>query len=326
MANLRPVGIFGTGHYAPERVMRNAEFETYLDTSDEWIRQRTGVEQRHIAADDEWVSDLAIAAAKPAMEAAEWSPADIDLICIGTCMPDYFFPNSAQRAAGLLGCPESTGGIDVLSACSSYVYGVNMVIGQIASGQIDRAIVVGSEKMSAFMDWNDRSSAIIFGDGAGAVALGVAENGGDFLASTLGARYDRDSLFVPAGGSAKPHDPDPMQHKLRMQGRAIYKFAVNKLSDETRTVVAKAGLTLADIDWLIPHQVNLRIIESAIQKLDFPREKTVINIQNYGNTSSASVPIALDEAVRDGRIQRGHIVVVCAFGAGLSWGSHVFRY
>ncbi|MGE0430730.1 MAG: 3-oxoacyl-ACP synthase III family protein [Planctomycetota bacterium] len=328
--SVRPVAIFGTGSYLPERVFRNEEFSKFIDTSDEWITQRTGMKERRFAADGQFTSDLAAEAGRRALADAGWKGEDLDFVLLGTCTPDSLLPNTADWVHQALGCRETCGAIDIINACSSFTYGLAMVRAMVACGHINKGLVIGAEKLSQFLDFEDRGSCILFGDGAGAACIGVSEDGrGDILACRLGASFDFDSLNIAGGGSRVPasHESvDTKRHKVSMNGRAIYKFAVSTLRDETRRVCEDAGVNLADVKCIVPHQVNIRIIQSAMETLEFPMERVFINLDKYGNTSAASVPIALDEAARAGYFSRGDLVVLCAFGGGKAWGSQVIRW
>ena len=327
---IRPVAIFGTGSYLPERVFRNDEFTEFLDTSDEWIQQRTGMKERRFAAEGQFTSDMAAEAGRRALADAGWDAKDLDFVLVGTCTPDALLPNTADYVHNALGCREDCGAIDIINACSSFTYGLTMTRALVACGQVGKALVIGAEKLSQFLNFKDRGSCILFGDGAGAACVGSAAEGqGDILACRMGASFDHESLNITAGGSRVPasHETvDSDQHKVSMNGRAIYKFAVNTLTNETRKVCEDAGVKLADVTCIVPHQVNIRIITSAMENLEFPMDRVFINLDKYGNTSAASVPIALDEAAKAGRFKRGDLVVITAFGGGKSWGSQVIRW
>lgn len=327
---VRQVAIYGTGSYVPQRVFPNDEFTKYVDTSDEWITQRTGIKERRFAAADEFNSDMAAEAARRALADAGWSVEELDFVLVGTCTPEMLLPNTADFVHHKLGCKESCGAIDIINACSSFTYGLTLVSSMVASGQVNKALVIGSEKLSPFLNMKDRGSCILFGDGAGAACLAPSTEGfGAILASRVGTSFDCESLTISGGGSRHPASVETVEkglHYVQMNGRAIYKFAVNTLTNETQKVCEQAGVNIADVKCIIPHQVNIRIIESAMENLNFPMERVFINLNKYGNTSAASVPIALDEAKAAGYFQRGDIIVICAFGGGKAWGSQIIRW
>jgi 3-oxoacyl-[acyl-carrier-protein] synthase III len=309
--------IAGTGSYLPERVMTNDEFAARLDTSDAWIRERTGIVERHIAESTQGSSDLALEASRRALAAASLRADEIDLIVVATSTPDYIFPSTAcllQQKLGVKGCAA----FDVQAVCSGFVYGLATADNFIHSGQYKNALVVGAEVFSRILDWNDRSTCVLFGDGAGATVL-VAGTKPGIHASVLHADGSQaDMLSVPGNvsngcvtGSAY----------LQMNGQGVFKFAVKVLDEVARETVAAADMTLADIDWLIPHQANVRILEATARKLGLPHEKLVVTVDRHGNTSAASVPLALDEFVRAGKIRPGHLVMMQGVGGGFTWGA-----
>jgi 3-oxoacyl-[acyl-carrier-protein] synthase-3 len=324
------VRIAGTGSNPPSKVLTNEDLSKMVDTSDEWIVQRTGIKERRISAPNECPSDLASAAARKALEAAQVKPEDVDLIVVANTLADRIFPTTSCSVQEKLGCMKA-GALDVNAACTGFVYLLNVVWGMVSSGRYKNVLCCGVETLTKMTNYKDRGTCIIFGDGAGAMVLQPSENpASDILAGELGADGKQGDLIqVPAGGARRPaYTPgvDPSEFTIYMNGKAVYKFAVQKFVDLAERAVAKVGLKLTDIDWLVPHQVNMRIIESACEKLNFPIAKTVINIHKYGNTSAASIPTAFDEAVRDGRIKRGHKVLMVAFGGGLTWGSVLLKY
>jgi len=328
---LRRVAIYGTGSYLPERVIPNEWFTQFVDTSDEWIQQRTGMKERRYARDDQATSDLGLEAGKAAMEMAGWAPKELDFIIVGTCTPDKPLPNTAQFIHNKLGCRPNCGAIDVVNACSSFTYALTLMDPMVRAGRVNRALVIGAEKLSSFVNLSDRTSCILFGDAAGAACVGPApeDSASDILANRFGTDFDDESLTIPAGGSRNPatHETvDQHQHTVHMNGRAIYRFAVNTLTNELRGVCEDAGVPLTSVRCFIPHQVNIRIIHSAMENLDVPMDRVVVNLDKYGNTSAASVPVALDEAHRAGRFNRGDYIAVCAFGAGKSWGAQLIRW
>jgi 3-oxoacyl-[acyl-carrier-protein] synthase-3 len=309
--------ITGTGSYLPARVMTNHEFASRLDTSDAWIRERTGIVQRHIADKSQASSDLAFHASVKALEAAGTKPADVDLIVVATSTPDYVFPSTAcllQAKLGVKGCAA----FDVQAVCSGFVYALATADSFIKGGVYKKALVVGAEVFSRILDWNDRGTCVLFGDGAGAVVLS-ADNKPGVHASILRADGSyADILSVPGNVCGGAIIGTPF---LRMDGQAVFKFAVRVLDESARETVAAAKMSLEDVDWLIPHQANVRILEATARKLGLPREKLVVTVDHHGNTSAASVPLALDEFVRAGKIRAGHRVLLQGVGGGFTWGS-----
>lgn len=309
--------IVGTGSYLPERVVRNDEFSARLETSDAWIRERTGIVERRIADAAQGSSDLALQASHAALEAAGVAAADIDLIILATSTPDYIFPSTAcllQAKLGIAQCPA----FDVQAVCSGFVYALATADSFIRGGSVKRALVVGAEVFSRILDWNDRGTCVLFGDGAGAVVLAAAEAPG-IHASVLRAdgRY-AEILSVPGNVSGGRIVGSPF---LQMAGNQVFKFAVRVLDEVARETVAAAGMQLADIDWLIPHQANVRILEATVRKLGLPLERLVVTVDRHGNTSAASVPLALDEWVRAGKIRPGDRVMMQGVGGGFTWGA-----
>ncbi|MCU0722421.1 MAG: ketoacyl-ACP synthase III [Planctomycetes bacterium] len=331
MGELRKVEIGGTGSYAPEKILSNADFERMVDTSDDWIVQRTGIRERHMVAADETNSDLASRAAMRALENAGIAPADLDLIIISTITPDRFFPSTACYTQVKIGAMKAAA-MDLSAACTGFIYGVATGRSFVASGVYDRVLVVGSECMTRAVDFKDRNSCVLFGDGAGAVVLRPSngKGGGEILDTALYAHGDTEEvMIIPAGGSTMPASQktiDEGQHLIKIRGREVYKFAVTRFADLIEDAIRRTGISKRDVNLVIPHQVNIRIIESAVKKLDIPLERVYTNIEHYGNTSAASIPIALDEAVRAGRLRKGDLAILVAFGAGLTWGSCTFRF
>ncbi len=309
--------IVGTGSYLPARVVGNAEFAARLDTSDQWIRERTGIVQRHIAEASQASSDLALEASRAALAAAGLQPADIDLIIVATSTPDFVFPSTAcllQAKLGMRNCPA----FDVQAVCSGFVYALATADSFIRAGMNQRALVVGAEVFSRIMDWNDRGTCVLFGDGAGAVVLARADKPG-LHASVLRADGNHaDILSVPGNVCGGRIVGSPY---LQMQGSQVFKFAVKVLDEVARETVAAAGMQLTDIDWLIPHQANVRILEATARKLGLPLERLVVTVDHHGNTSAASVPLALDEYVRAGKIRAGQRVMMQGVGGGFTWGA-----
>ncbi|HLY02390.1 MAG TPA: beta-ketoacyl-ACP synthase III [Candidatus Cybelea sp.] len=320
--------IVGVGHYAPARVVTNHDLEAWLDTTDEWITTRTGMKRRHWTSDSEATSDLASAAAEAALVHADLQAADVDCFIVATVTPDYYFPATACLVATRLGVREKPA-FDIAIACSGFIYGLTVASGLIRSGVYRRVMLIGAESLSKILDKGDRSTAILFGDGAGAVILERSAED-SFLASDLGADGSRPELLYAHGsGSREPIDHaalDAKLHLIHMQGRETFKLAVNKMVESTGAVLSKANLTKADIAFLIPHQANKRIIDATARYLGLPDDKVVINISEYGNTSAASIPMALSETVRTGRVKPGDLIVFVAFGGGLSWGAVAWRW
>ena len=313
--------IAGTGAYLPEKVLTNFDLEKMIDTTDEWIRTRTGIERRHIAAKDEATSDLSEQACRAALDAAGLTPADIDLVVVGTCTPDLVFPNVAcllQERMGMSGAAFS-----IEAACSGFVYSLSVADKFVRAGQATRALVVGAEVMSRIIDWTDRETCVLFGDGAGAVVLEASDDAG-ILYTDLGAdgRY-RNLLYADAGVSRVKEEGETT---LLMKGNEVFKVAVRTLEGMVDRVLADNGLEQGEIDWFVPHQANLRIIRATARRLGLPMERVVLTVRDHGNTSAASIPMALDTAVRDGRIQPGDLVLMEAFGGGFTWGATLVRY
>ena len=317
--------IAGTGRFLPEKMLTNFDLEKIVDTTDEWIRTRTGIERRHIAADGETTADLAEGAARAAIDAAGLAPTDIDFIVVGTTTPDLVFPNVGcliQERLGIRGCTA----FSLEAACSGFIYALGIADKYVRSGETKHALVVGAETLSRIVDWNDRHTCVLFGDGAGAVVLEPADEAG-ILSTHLHAdgRY-ADLLYFPSGVSKGFNDLKSGKDFVQMKGNEVFKVAVNTLGRIVDETLERNALEKTDIDWLIPHQANIRIIQATARKLDMPMERVVMTVQDHGNTSAASVPMALDVAVRDGRIQRGDMLLLEAFGGGFTWGSALIRY
>ena len=311
--------IVGSGSYLPPRVMDNDEFARRLETSDAWIRERTGIARRHIAEEAQTSSDLALEASKRALEAAGVAASDIDLIILATSTPDYIFPSTAcllQAKLGIKGCAA----FDVQAVCTGFIYALATADAFVKGGTAKKALVVGAEVFSRILDWNDRGTCVLFGDGAGAVVLVSSEKPG-IHASRLHADGSQVGLLsVPGNVSRGKVVGSPF---LQMNGQGVFKFAVRVLEESARETVAAAGMRLADIDWLIPHQANVRILEATARKLELPREKLVVTVDHHGNTSAASVPLALDEFIRQGKIRPGERLLLQGVGGGFTWGSSV---
>lgn len=322
MAQGQSVGIIGTGAYLPEKVLTNADLEKMVDTTDEWIVSRTGIRERRIAREDQASSDLALPAAKRALEAAGISGADLDLIIVATVTPDMSFPSTSCLLQDQLGASQAAA-YDLSAACTGFIYGLASAAQFIETGFYRYVLVVGVECLSKITDWNDRNTCVLFGDGAGAAVLGPVEEGKGFKAFELGADGSGGELLNQKGGgsrhplSAKVLD-EGLQY-LYMNGREVFKFAVRVMKTATDEVMAKAGWKSDDIDFLVPHQANIRIIEPARNRLKLPKDRVIINVDRYGNMSSASIPVALDESVRNGRIQEGDQLILVGFGGGLTW-------
>ncbi|HEX9532976.1 MAG TPA: beta-ketoacyl-ACP synthase III [bacterium] len=327
--SLRGSTITGIGRYLPRRVMTNHEIEKMVDTSDEWIVTRTGIKERRIAAPEEASSDLAYAASQEALADAGVTPEQLDLIIVGTATPDMLFPATGCILQDRLGAKQA-GAFDLSAACSSWVYAVAVAHGYIASGLAKTVLVAGAETLSKFTNWKDRNTCVLFGDSAGAVVMQACEPRSGFLSFYLGADGAGGPLIaLPAGGSRIPASFESIernQHFLQMNGREVYKFAVRCIPKAIEEAVQRAHMSIDDVDLFIPHQANIRIIDAAAGRLGQPREKFFINVERYGNTSAASVPVALYEAVHSGRVKVGDTVVLVAFGGGLTWGSCALRW
>lgn len=317
--------IAGTGRYLPERIVTNADLEKMVDTTDEWIRTRTGVERRHVAAEDETTSDLAFEAAKIAMQEAGVKPEDIDLLICGTTTPDLLFPNMAtllQARLGIHNCPA----FSIEAACTGFIYALTTADKFIRAGEAKCALVIGAEIITKLIDWKDRATCVLFGDGAGAVILKPAEEPG-ILSCHLGAdgQY-RDLLYFPIGPSKNLFNPPEGGAYIQMKGNEVFKVAVKTLGSVAEQALEANNISKDELDWLIPHQANIRIIQATAKRLDMPMEKVIQTVQDHGNTSAASVPMALDVGIRDGRIKRGQLLLLEAFGGGFTWGSVLLRY
>ncbi|HKN79563.1 MAG TPA: beta-ketoacyl-ACP synthase III [Lysobacter sp.] len=318
--------IAGTGSYLPEKCLTNDDLAKFVDTSDEWIAARTGIRERHVAADGETTGDLAYHAAVRALEAAGVAPSELDLIILGTTTPDLIFPSTAcllQHRLGANGCPA----FDVNAACSGFVYALTIADKFIRSGAARTALVVGSETLTRMLDWDDRATCVLFGDGAGAVVLKADTETGILSTHMHADGGKKELLWNPVGVSVgfKPEEKNAGVRVL-MTGNEVFKHAVKALDSVVEEALEANGLDRHDIDWLIPHQANLRIIEATAKRLDMPMERVVVTVDKHGNTSSGSVPLALDEAVRSGRVQRGQLLLLEAFGGGFTWGSALLRY
>ncbi|HEY0901404.1 MAG TPA: beta-ketoacyl-ACP synthase III [Micavibrio sp.] len=318
--------ILGTGSYLPERIMTNKDLESIVDTSDEWIVQRSGINARHIAGDDQNTADLAIEAARRALEASGLTGADIDGVIVATSTPDTTFPSVAVKVQAALGVRHGPV-FDVQAVCSGFVYGLSVADSLIRAGAAQRLLLVGAEKMSSILNWQDRTTCVLFGDGAGAIVLEARAGEGTtadqgVLSSHLHADGSlQDILYVDGGVSS-----NKLAGHIVMEGKEVFRHAVTLMADVVNETLAHNKLDAADIDWLVPHQANIRIIESTAKKLGMSMDKVVATVDHHGNTSAASIPLALDEAVRDGRIHRGNMILFEALGAGLTWGAALVRY
>ncbi|WP_458126350.1 beta-ketoacyl-ACP synthase III [Paenibacillus sp. Z3-2] len=326
MNNLRPVGIIGTGKYVPEKILTNSDLEKMVDTNDEWIVSRTGIKERHIAAPDQATSDLAYEAAIKALESAGMTGSDLDLIIVATITPDSSFPSTACILQDKLGA-KGAAAFDLSAACSGFVYGLASATSFIQSGMYNNALVIGADCLSRITDYTDRNTCVLFGDGAGAVVVGEVPEGRGFKAFDLGAEGAGGGLLqMEGGGSRLPATAETVENKkhyIYMNGREVFKFAVRVMGTATIEVLRKAGMERTDVDLFVPHQANIRIIQSAMQRLELPEEKVVVNVDKYANTSAASIPLALVEAAEEGRMKAGDTVLMVGFGGGLTWGASV---
>ncbi|TVX97712.1 beta-ketoacyl-ACP synthase III [Cohnella terricola] len=323
------VGILGTGKYVPERRLTNQELEQKVETNDEWIVTRTGIRERRIAAPEQATSDLAYEASVKALDAAGITADDIDLIIVATITPDMFFPSTACLLQEKLGAKKAAA-FDLSAACSGFIYGLANAVGFIKTGMYRHVLVVGAECLSRITDYEDRNTCILFGDGAGAVVLGQVPEGRGFKSFKLGADGSGGELLrIRGGGSRYPSSEETINnrhHFIEMNGRDVFKFAVRVMGSAAEEALESAGYSKADIDLLIPHQANIRIIQSALERLDLSEDKAMINLDRYGNVSAASIPLALAEAVEEGRVKEGDCLVLVGFGGGLTWGATVLKW
>ena len=323
--------IIGWGYCVPDKVITNHDLEQIVDTNDEWIRTRTGIEERRVASDPKETSaSLGVVAARRALAVADVDPSKIDLIICSTSSPEYTFPSTASIIQDAIGATNA-GAFDLSAACSGFVYGLSMARGHILAGDAEYVLVVGAETLSRLVDWTDRNTCILFGDGAGAVLVAASNVPGGIIASELGSDGSgADLLMLPAGGSAMPASLETVSsgsHFMKMDGKAVFRFATRVMADATRAVLDKAGLTTEELDLVIPHQANLRIIQNSVLKqLQIPEEKVFVNLQKYGNTSTASIPIALCEAIKAGKVKPGNKLVFVGFGAGLTWAACAIQW
>jgi 3-oxoacyl-[acyl-carrier-protein] synthase III len=319
-----PISITGLGAYAPARVVTNAELADLVDTSDEWIRERTGIRERRIAAPEEALTDLALPAARAALAQAGVNASEIDLLLCATVTPDMMFPTSSALLADTLGASDAAA-YDLLAGCTGFMYAVAQAYGMLSAGLAHRALVVGGDVLSRILDWTDRSTLVLFGDGAGAVVLEKVERGG-FLGFELGADGGGGiHLSLPGSGSRRIEDASANGY-VHMNGREVFKFATRVLVSSARDLLDECGKSVEDVDLYVPHQANVRIMDHAARKLGIPPERMVVNVDRYGNTSSGSIPLALADAQADGRLQKGDLVLMTGMGAGLTWGSALMEW
>ena len=318
--------ILGTGSYLPEKILTNADLEKMVDTTDEWITQRSGIKQRHIAADNQTTGDMALEAARQALDASGLTSDDIDGIIVATTTPDRTFPSVAVKVQGELGVKPCLA-FDVQAVCTGFVYALSVADNFIKAGQAKNILVIGAEKMSSLVDWNDRSTCVLFADGAGAVVLSATEGEGSLSEQGIHSTHlyangaQRDMLQTSGGVSSTGENG-----VIEMQGRDVFKYAVSYMADVVGEVLEHNNITSDDIDWLVPHQANIRIIESTAKKLRMGMDQVVVTVDHHGNTSAASIPLALDEAVRGGKVKRGDMLLIEAMGGGLTWGAALVRY
>jgi 3-oxoacyl-[acyl-carrier-protein] synthase-3 len=321
--------LVSTGHFSPPRVVTNAELETLVDTNDEWIRTRTGIRERRLADKDTGAADMAAAAARVAMERAGTSAEEIDMILLSTATPDRLLPSTACDVQALLGA-RNAAAYDYATACSGFLYGLSMAEAHIVAGQAETVLVCATEKMSSIVDWTDRTTCVLFGDGAGATIVKRAEDGRGILSSYMKSDGTlAELLYRPGGGARIPLDIavlDERSHFVKMAGPEVFKSAVRAMCEAAETALQRAGVTADEIDLLVPHQANIRIIEATAKYAKMPMDKVFVNVDRYGNMSSASIPVALDEAFEQGRIGEGSLVLMVAFGAGFTWAANVVRF
>lgn len=327
-----PCGILGTGSYVPEQVLTNRDLEQIVETTDEWIVTRTGIRERRICAPDQATSDLSVESARRALEASGLKPDQIDMIICCTFTADHTCPSTACLIQRRLGIRREVPAFDLAAACSGFIYGCSVAAGLIRTGTCKHVLVIGTDAMSKILDFEDRNTCVLFGDGSGAAVLGPVEPGRGLLGQCLGADGDgADYIIVPAGGSREPVTETTLQERrqyIQMAGNEVFKFASRVLGKAVRHALSDSGdrLSPSELDLIIPHQANIRIIESASKKLGVPMDRFVVNIDRYGNTSAGTVPIALDEAVREGRLKRGHLFALVAFGGGLTYAASIWRW
>ena len=325
---MRGVRIIGTGGYAPAKIVTNEDLAQRIETSDEWITTRTGIKERHVAAEGEHTSDMAVAAARRALEMAGLTPAELDLIIVGTISPDMPMPACAAFVQHKLGAKCAA--FDVSAACAGSLFGLSIAEKFVKTGAAKNVLVIGVELLSRLLDWEDRNTCVLFGDAAGAMIVSRGEEGRGLLTThihTDGA--ETGILSIPGGGSMHPASHEVIEqrlHKVKMNGREVYKFAVRSLTEVVQEMLEEQKLSGKDVTWVVPHQANIRIVDAVLERLEIPRERAILNIDRYGNTSSASVPVTLDEGVRSGKIRAGDLLVMMAVGAGMSWGGALVRW
>lgn len=328
-AKLCNAGILGTGFYVPEKIMTNADLEKIVETSDEWIVERTGIKERRIAEDNQPMSDLALRAAKDALADAGVAAEDLDLIIVATLTSDRIIPSTACMIQNLLGAKHAAA-FDLSAACSGFAYAASVAAQFIETGAYKKALVIGAETLSKYINWEDRNTCVLFGDGAGAAVLGQVEEGYGILSFDLGSDGSGgDAIQIPSSGSLMPVSKESIDQKLNlihMNGRDVFKFAVKAMGKTVKNSLAKIDMSQEKIDWLVPHQANIRIIESAAKRLSMPMDKVIVNIHKYGNMSAACIPIALAEAAAAKRFKKGDIIALSGFGAGLTWASCIIRW
>ena len=322
-------GIIGTGHAYPKGILTNADLEKIVETSDEWIFSRTGIKQRHKAAEGEYTSQFGTLAAKQAIERAGLQPEDIDLIVCATTTPDQIMPSTGALIQARLGAVNAAG-MDIFAACSGFLYGITMVESMIRTGQVKNAVVIGAEVLTKYVDYTDRGTCVIFGDGAGAAVLAPVAEGKGILATKIRSdgRYE-EALYAPGGGTKLGTTHETIKngdHFFKMKGNELFKVAVRSMAEISKEMLDKAGYTVEDIDLVVPHQANQRITDAVASRLNVPEEKVYSNIAEHGNTSSASIPIALDECIQSGKIKEGSLVLLTSFGGGATWGATVIRF
>jgi len=325
---LKRAGIIGTGSYVPEQIITNADLEKLVDTSDEWIKTRTGIEERRITDKNTACSDIATIAAKRAIETANIPPRDIDLIIVATVTPDMNFPATACLIQNNIGADKSAA-FDLEAGCTGFIYAFAVATQFIMTGASKNALVIGADVLSKITDWSDRNTCVLFGDGAGAVILSNVEGDGVLSNYLRADGSGGDLLYMPGGGSRNPATSETVKQKLhyiKMNGNEVFKFAVRAMNDAAEAVLKEAGLSVNEIDLMIPHQANKRIVDAAAKRLDITPEKIYVNLNRYGNMSGASIPVALDEAVKEGKIKKGDYILMVGFGAGLTWGASLVKW
>jgi len=326
---LKSVGIVGTGRCLPEKILTNFDLEKMVDTSDEWIKTRTGIEERRITDEKTATSDLATNAALKAMEDAGVEPEEIDMIMVATATPDMAFPSTACIVQSNIGAVNASA-FDIEAACTGFLYGLSIAEKFILTRNAKTILVIGAETLSKITNWEDRNTCVLFGDGAGAAIVKEVENGSGILSTAIGAEgWKGHFLTQPAGGSRMPATVETVKNKkhyIHMDGREVYKFAVNIMAEATKKVVEDAGMSVEDIDFLIPHQANIRIVKAAAKRLKKDMDKIIVNLNKYGNMSAASIPVALDEAARQGKFEKNDLLVLVGFGGGLTWGSCALKW